>query len=297
MFRKTHSLLCIYGRGNIYGIRNQKLSLSPSILLYENVNAHKHSIETLDPNKVKGVGWRLVVAVCVTRHPLLCQELHPIEQKFSQQITELEQRESVQSDFELRVMEDEARKVLGDTVDLGVREEETQLKSALENLDQWSKEEEKFRSKLNFSDSIPAGALGAEPTRQVVLVTKTQLGDDDLWMLPQDAWQPGETLRETSERIVEEQCDPALRIRILGNAPVGFFKYKYPKKVRQENEEGFIGVKMFFYRGYVGGNYRRSLKLLRDSNQEELWLSHDQLDEKLSPRYCNAVKQFLIDDS
>ena len=53
-------------------------------------------------------------------------------------------------------------------------------------------------------------------------------------------------LSQTSERIVAESCDPSLGVRIMGNAPVGFFKYKYPKEVRSK---GYIGakVRVFIY--------------------------------------------------
>lgn len=34
----------------------------------------------------------------------------------------------------------------------------------------------------------------------LVLLVKEKLGDQDVWMLPQAEWQPGETLRGTAER-------------------------------------------------------------------------------------------------
>ena len=36
--------------------------------------------------------------------------------------------------------------------------------------------------------------------RNLVLLVREKLGDEDVWMLPQAEWQPGETLRGTAER-------------------------------------------------------------------------------------------------
>lgn len=36
--------------------------------------------------------------------------------------------------------------------------------------------------------------------RNLILLVKEKLGDQDIWMLPQAEWQPGETLRQTAER-------------------------------------------------------------------------------------------------
>lgn len=46
---------------------------------------------------------------------------------------------------------------------------------------------------------------------------------------------------QTCERLVEETCGGDLKVKFLGNAPCGFYKYKYPKTVRKE---GYIGAKV-----------------------------------------------------
>ena len=48
-------------------------------------------------------------------------------------------------------------------------------------------------------------------------------------------------LFQTCERIVAEEIDPSLGVEIIGNAPIGFYKYKYPKSVR---EQGYVGAKV-----------------------------------------------------
>lgn len=46
---------------------------------------------------------------------------------------------------------------------------------------------------------------------------------------------------QTCERLVQETCGGDLKVKFIGNAPCGFYKYKYPKTVRKE---GFIGAKV-----------------------------------------------------
>lgn len=45
-------------------------------------------------------------------------------------------------------------------------------------------------------------SLHRQLDRNLVLLVKEKLGDEDVWMLPQAEWQPGETLRGTAERIL-----------------------------------------------------------------------------------------------
>ena len=46
---------------------------------------------------------------------------------------------------------------------------------------------------------------------------------------------------QTCERLVQETCGGDLKVKFMGNAPCGFYKYKYPKTIRKE---GFIGAKV-----------------------------------------------------
>lgn len=45
-------------------------------------------------------------------------------------------------------------------------------------------------------------SLNRKLDRNLVLLVREKLGDQELWMLPQVQWQPGETLRGTAERIL-----------------------------------------------------------------------------------------------
>ncbi|KAF2354386.1 Ribosomal protein L46 [Trinorchestia longiramus] len=215
----------------------------------------------------KGIGgWQIMAAVCVTRHPVLCPPLSPMEHTYSQHLQQLDFEQSLQSDFELQVIEDKARKVLGADEEAELLDDEAKdTRSALEQLDFWKEEREQFEKRRVFEVSVPENSLGRSLSRQ------------------------------TSERVVAESFDPSLGVRVMGNAPVGFYKYKYPKEMRSH---GYIGAKVFFYRGQVGYRVRRSLPILQQAhNKTQLWLTHQQITEKLQQNYVKAITQFLIDDS
>lgn len=58
---------------------------------------------------------------------------------------------------------------------------------------------------LSFSEADKKNdrtSLHRKLDRNLVLLVKEKLGDQDVWMLPQAEWQPGETLRGTAERVL-----------------------------------------------------------------------------------------------
>uniref|UniRef100_A0A2P2I3K0 39S ribosomal protein L46, mitochondrial n=1 Tax=Hirondellea gigas TaxID=1518452 RepID=A0A2P2I3K0_9CRUS len=243
----------------------------------------------------KGIdGWQIMAAVCISRHPVLTPPLSLLEHTYSQYLNKMEFEQSIQCDFELQVIQDSARKMLGDD-ELDELDTSDDTRPALEQLDLWKQQQQKFEKIRNFACDVPSSSVGSSLTSQVVLVQKYQLGKEELWLLPQGPWKPGETLRQTSERIVSEFCDPSLTVKIIGNAPVGFYKYKYPKGMRSN---GYIGAKVFFYRGHVSNRIKRALQLLTSKGKDDqLWLTHTQIRDLLKQSYVKAITQFLIDDS
>ena len=50
---------------------------------------------------------------------------------------------------------------------------------------------------------------------------------------------------QTAERTLHTVVGPNVEARFLGNAPWGYYKYKYPKSLRRES--GAIGGKVWLY--------------------------------------------------
>ncbi len=107
--------------------------------------------------------------------------------------------------------------------------------------------------------------------RKLVLLVKQKLGDKQHWILPQGARKDNETMRQVhyvnvneirnfehllsrykmnnlfkflqcAERSLSELCGNTFAVSFMGNAPCGFYKYKYPQKVRSSH--GFVGAKV-----------------------------------------------------
>lgn len=87
-------------------------------------------------------------------------------------------------------------------------------------------------------------ALDRKLEQTLVLLVQQRIGDATHLLLPQGPRRDGETLRQTAERVLRERCGNGLGALIYGNAPCGFYKYKYPVAERRET----VGAKVFFYR-------------------------------------------------
>lgn len=117
----------------------------------------------------------------------------------------------------------------------------------------------------------------------LMFVCNHQLGKENLLLLPQGKWNEGETLRQTAERIVKEKCGSDLKVHFYGNAPVGFYKYKYPASERKEA----VGAKVFFFRAIYNSGEISDKKLTYE------WINDDELKKKLkSNTYYESVKSF-----
>jgi hypothetical protein len=56
-------------------------------------------------------------------------------------------------------------------------------------------------------------------------------------------------MRETAERALHQHCGSRLTFAVLGNAPLSYYKYKYPRTYREENQR--LGAKVFLYKAYL----------------------------------------------
>ncbi|GLG98773.1 uncharacterized protein GBIM_05364 [Gryllus bimaculatus] len=126
--------------------------------------------------------------------------------------------------------------------------------------------------------------------KYLVLVVNQKIGDDYRWILPQGLRENGETMRQTAERVLAERCGTKLQATFLGNAPCGFYKYKYPQSVRSSSKA--VGAKVFFFKAWhIGGNVECSKTLIKDFK----WLCTEDLNSTLqNDVYYNSVSQFLI---
>lgn len=111
-----------------------------------------------------------------------------------------------------------------------------------------------------------------------------KLGNENIFLLPQGKWLQGETLRQTAERIANEKCGSDMKLHFYGNAPVGFYRYKYPVTERKDA----VGAKVFFFRAiYKSGS-------IADDKQKFMWISDEEMKSKVKDNYYKAVKSMLV---
>lgn len=79
------------------------------------------------------------------------------------------------------------------------------------------------------------------------MVIKQKIGNTNFFLLPQGERNDGETLRQCADRVLEEKCGKDIKAQIFGNAPCGFYKYKYPKAVRGDKNSTGAKVGEFIH--------------------------------------------------
>lgn len=168
-----------------------------------------------------------------------------------------------------------------DDVDTALQQTAQDLKDA------WRDELHKFQlsSRITEADrknDIKSTNRKLEET--LILLVQQKLGNDNHMLFPQGKRKDGETMRQTAERVLKENCGDAIEVMFYGNAPCGFYKWKYPSDQRGET----VGAKLFFFRSV----YKKGRIDEKQTKYE--WLDKEELKEKLNKQYANSVSQFLL---
>lgn len=236
---------------------------------------------------VKGK-WDLVSSICLERKPRITKDLNDMEFKYSNALSKLEYELSFKSDHEIKKIKDKLYAEELKKKDSFV--EEVTMQTAQEFEDSWKKELEQFKFGNRMTDADIKNDTTSTERKQgnsLLLVTKQKLGKNSYWVLPQGIRQEGETMRQAAERILKENCGPSLQTKFLGNAPCGFYKYRYPKGA---NIKHSVGMKIFFFKAQlIEGN------VSKDVCQEFQWLTQKELDI-FNEDYLKSVKMFLVDE-
>ncbi|XP_017784682.1 PREDICTED: 39S ribosomal protein L46, mitochondrial [Nicrophorus vespilloides] len=228
--------------------------------------------------------WDLITAVCLERRPIIGPEMSDMEKQFSKQLSEIELERSHKSKHEVEHEKDLKQLELIKRGDVDV---EVNLKQTAQDFADTSLEElNKFKFASKQSDDTNVKSLNRKLDRHLVLLTQQKVGNDTFFLPPQGFRQDGETLRQTAERVLKESVGKDVQAQIYGNAPTGFYKYKYPKSVR-EVDGNSVGAKVFIYFArYANGSPSVSHK----------WLDREELRKELPEKYSQSLDEFLIDE-
>ncbi|XP_050293780.1 39S ribosomal protein L46, mitochondrial isoform X2 [Anthonomus grandis grandis] len=199
------------------------------------IYSSKANIQTTGCLKEK---WDLLTAVLVERKPVIAPELTDLEKEFKDYIAAVEYERSLRNETEINL--EREKNAASNKKEL--EELEVIVKNTTQDLiDAWKEEFIKFKPADKFTDSDKSGnvkTVNRKLDKHLVCVIKEKIGNKDMYVLPQAKREEGETLRQCADRVLQEKCGKDLKAHIFGNAPCGFYKYKYPKAVRSEDSVG-----------------------------------------------------------
>ncbi|NWV76133.1 RM46 protein, partial [Dasyornis broadbenti] len=236
--------------------------------------------------------WRLFGAMCLLRLPRITQPLEKEEEEMAAFMEQIELEKSHYSDHEIRKLEEEEQ--LKRRKESLYDEDETSGKTVIMAQDleeKWEQKFLRFKAAPRITDADKSNnrtSLNRKLDSNLMLLVKQKIGNQELWLLPQVEWQPGETLRNTAERAMATFLGDHIQAKILGNAPYGIYKYKFPRAIRTEDN---VGAKVFFFKALLQCNDLSQAKLQADY----LWVTKKELGDYLKSEYMKKVNRFLLD--
>ncbi|KAM4677399.1 large ribosomal subunit protein mL46 [Discoglossus pictus] len=241
-----------------------------------------------------GSPWRLHGAVCLRRPAVVSQEKSQLQQEVSELLQQMELEKSFYSDHELRLIEDEERirRKQSDVYDSDEDDDNKEIVLAQDLEDIWEQKARKFKmapTSTEADEKNDKSSLNRKLENNLVLLVKEKLANEEIWIFPQLEWQSGETMRQTAERALSTLSDnQEIQAHFLGNAPCGFYKYKFPKSVRTED---MVGAKVFFFKAILkSGDLGTKRK-----NGDYVWVTKDELKDYLKPAYLSEINRFVIE--
>lgn len=255
--------------------------------------------------------WDLLVGVQLERMPIITRTLNKLERDYQvgrlqvtlhesevfnscfahlqELLMQLEFENSHKSDFEIQ---NEKDLKLAELIKSGKVEVELDAVTKLTSQDlkdMWKEELSKFQFASRITDADKKNDTTSTNRKlefPLTLIVEQLIGSEKIALLPQGHIQDGENLRQAAERIIKERCGDSVRAQIYGNAPCGFYKYKYPKSVRKDA----VGAKVFFYRAILkDGQVDKKLGKFEWLDKDELLAKVDKYDD-----YKKSLKQFII---
>jgi len=229
--------------------------------------------------------WDLLTAVLIERKPILCPELNDLQKEFKEYLSAVEFERGLKNETEIKLEKEKAALKQKKDLDIDV----ATIQSTQDLIDAYKEEFRQFKPADRLTDADKSNdvtSLQRKLDKRLVFVLKQELGDKSFYILPQGKRAEGETLRQCADRVLKEKCGQDIKARIFGNAPCGFYKYKYPKSLRSEAS---VGAKVFIYFA------RYSSGQVTGEGVDFKWLDKPELDKVLPDQYKKSVLPVLFD--
>ncbi|KAM4036448.1 large ribosomal subunit protein mL46 [Anomaloglossus baeobatrachus] len=240
-----------------------------------------------------GSPWRLHGAVCLKRPAVVSQSRTAVQQEVEELLKQIDLEKSFYSDHELQLIKDaeRLRRKQSDMYDSDDDEEDQDIVIAQDLEDTWEQKWKQMKLAPRVTEADEQNdqtSLSRKLENNLVLLVKEKIGNEEIWMFPQVEWLAGETMRQTAERALSNLSENSVEAHFLGNAPCGFYKYKFPKTMRSEDK---MGAKVFFFKALL-----KSKSVLTNKKKGDyVWVSKDELKDYLKPAYLSEVNKFVID--
>ncbi|XP_076626523.1 mitochondrial ribosomal protein L46 isoform X2 [Colletes latitarsis] len=230
--------------------------------------------------------WDLLSAVCLERHPIITKSMQDIEFRFKELKLQEEYENSLLSDFEIRLKKESqlTKKVTTDDDD----DDDVLVHQTAQDYEDANKQELKnfkFAPRISeFEEDNKVVSLKRKLDKNLMLLVEQSIGNANFWIPPQSVRKQEETMIQTAYRTVQELCGNNIKVKFYGNAPIGFYQYKYPKDMR---DKGQNGAKIFYFLAkYISGDI--------SSNVNYCWLDREELKKTVHPNIHESLSQFLI---
>ncbi|CDW52251.1 MRP-L46 domain containing protein [Trichuris trichiura] len=184
--------------------------------------------------------WKIVASVCLERFPIICPELDATQRRYKELVNAVELENSLLSEHEVRLMEDQKRLEQRKT-NLSDDTEESVI-TAQDFEDSSSQELEAFKKRYMLGTENVTDKMSLKRCLSRKLVLAVYNPTKKRWLFPEAYLNGDETLYETSRRAISTVLDADQFLLPYGYAPIGFHKFKYPKPVAKQNNA--IGEKV-----------------------------------------------------
>lgn len=257
----------------------------------------KEGFSTFSPNALR---WNLFGALCLERKPVISPPMHQLEKQYEELLCKMEYEKSLMNDHELRHLDDIRRKQkfkTGEFLEADLEASSIQTAQDFEDMTNDMLSQFKAAAHITKADECKdTRSLNRRLDRNLLLVLKMK--HNGKWELPACMHRTGETLKQTAERALVQYGGESLHARILGNAPIGVYKFKYNAEIRnKEVVNNADGGKVFFFRAYY---VKGAVQLDSNVNASDFsWATREELSDLLKSQmpYLKCIQTILSDET
>jgi len=232
--------------------------------------------------------WQLFASVIVERPRILSLPQTEFEEEYRLMVEDFEHAKALKSDHEMRIEQDirnQERKrkgleVVNEPLQTGFEYEEDREKCLAD-----------FRPSSRTAESDDLQSLTRHLDEKLYLVVPHFLGSGKDWFLPSASVDGKSSLREAVDEAISRTFgkDAHHHIQVMGNAPFGFYKYRYPGKSSESEQRR--GGKFFLYKAFLKDPRTFTMK----GAEKLAWMSKPEMQQHLHPALNNKVQQCLFD--